>query len=27
MTPLEFVEIVGQIYAIQNPIGKLGIVG
>jgi multiple antibiotic resistance protein len=27
VTPLEFVEIVGQIYAIQNPIGKLGIVG
>ncbi|MDT7868995.1 MAG: MarC family protein [Thermoproteus sp.] len=27
MTPLGFVEIVGQIYAIQNPIGKLGIVG
>ncbi|AEA13207.1 multiple antibiotic resistance (MarC)-like protein [Thermoproteus uzoniensis 768-20] len=27
MTPLEFVEVVGQIYAIENPIGKLGIVG
>ncbi|MEZ0247900.1 MAG: MarC family protein [Thermoproteus sp.] len=27
MGPIEFVEMVGQIYAIENPIGKLGMVG
>ncbi|CCC82627.1 MarC family protein [Thermoproteus tenax] len=27
MTPIEFLALVGQIYAIENPIGKLGIVG
>ncbi|MEM3326705.1 MAG: MarC family protein, partial [Thermoproteus sp.] len=27
MGPIEFIEMVGQIYAIENPIGKLGIVG
>lgn len=27
MTPLEFAGIVAQIYAIENPLGKLGLVG
>ncbi len=27
MTPLEFLGLVGQLYAIMNPIGKLAIVG
>lgn len=27
MTPIEFIGLVGQVYAIMNPIGKLAIVG
>jgi len=27
VTPLEFLGLVGQLYAIMNPIGKLAIVG